>query len=185
MSLTKGTMTPEHKAKVMQNLAKAQANQAIKRANYSVGLEQIPESLRQIEKPDSISVNVNQFHRTVARRRLTNYLNSRHFEQDWKRARLSDPKWAIEFSTDRIWGKPGAGISPTGSGQAGTTVAVLVKVLTGDQHTQPVVFDTKALTFTDRTVEESKGETGQNDETGKAIPLLGLPVPREAPSDGT
>ena len=177
----KRTITPEHRAKLMDNIARARSLNPL----VNKSLPDLTDQPKGNVQPDGNEIEAKLIVDSLGMRNrqlrmhTTRYLDSIHSVKDFEKVRRQEPKWALVFATELIWGKPGAGISPGGSSQAGTTVAVLVKVLTGDQHTQPVVFDAKALTFNDRTVEENKGESGQNDETGKPENPLGTPASLE------
>lgn len=71
------------------------------------------------------------------KKHLVKYLKTGLGAEDFERARQSNPRWALEFAADRVWGKPG---TPGSTGFPASTqaqVAVLVQVLSGVAPSKP------------------------------------------------
>lgn len=135
-------MTPEHKAKCLLNLQKAHLvqAQAIIRANPQA-LKHIPAPpLPDLENSGSTdnlnltsSVTDPAIRRRSLRTRLDRYIGGIDSVRDFERVRKHNPRFALEFAADRVWGRPqqqGSGAPAAGSG----VVAMLVKVLCGIDH---------------------------------------------------
>lgn len=100
------------------------------------------------ENIEKTTINLPAMARRALRRRLDIYLDQIESVDDFNKARRENPKWALEFACDRVWGKPTTQVSGS-QHQGQSTVAVLVQVLCGGQVAGPgaIGIDSKALTI--------------------------------------
>ena len=77
----------------------------------------------------------------VLRPHLDNYLRSVKSLKDFEALRRKDPLKALEFATDRVWGRPSQANSG-GTKAPRSGIAVLIQLLSGQKDTpQPVVLE--------------------------------------------
>ena len=70
------------------------------------------------------------------------YLKEGTGAEDFERVRQTNPRWCLEFASDRVWEKPTA-TNPGGDSKPhASNVAILVKVLCGGESIQ-ISHDTK------------------------------------------
>lgn len=82
--------------------------------------------------------------RAILHTHLATYFNSRDFLMDFKKARKSDPKFVLNFASERLFGRVGVPGQDQGGGAPRSSVAVLVQVLSGSKP-QDVEVDAKIL----------------------------------------
>jgi len=65
------------------------------------------------------------------------YLKEGTGAEDFERVRQTNPRWCLEFASDRVWGKPIA-TNPGGDSKPhASSVAILVQVLCGGRELPP------------------------------------------------
>lgn len=75
------------------------------------------------------------------RKHIELYLREGTGAEDFERVRQSNPRWCLEFASDRVWGKPTATKPGGDSKPHASSVAILVQVLCGEST--PISQDAK------------------------------------------